>query len=152
MELANKSVPNDQESTSRALHILSSFSSGIAYSTFKCRPSSVQLLRAHHGFKEKSKEARSAWTRGAIDDQSLAIICSAALFEELTTGCGAALEVIHQAFMAVLPGNLVPLSGSCINVALPCTLVGKPLMPKHHQKHATAIQSRIVEVQLVFSH
>ena len=42
--------------------------------------------------------------RGIINDQSVALICSAALFEELTTGWDAGIEVLNQAFSMVLPG------------------------------------------------
>jgi hypothetical protein len=48
-------------------------------------------LRAHQGFKERLKILRSAWVRGVVDDQSLALTCSAALLEELTTGLAAGI-------------------------------------------------------------
>lgn len=101
-ELANSSG-NTQESV-RALHILSCLGNGATYSPFECKPSSLQLLRAHQGFREKMKSVRSAWVRGVIDDQSLALTCSAALFEELTTGWAAGVEVLDEAFAMVLPG------------------------------------------------
>lgn len=103
VELANSSG-NSSESSSRAMHILSCLGSGVAYGPFKSKPSSVQLLRAHQGFKERMRTVRSAWVRGVIDDQSVALICSAALFEELTTGWAAGIEVLDQAFAMVLPG------------------------------------------------
>lgn len=103
VELANS--PGDGlDSSSRALHILSCLGSGVAYGPFKSKPSSVQLLRAHQGFKERMRTVRSAWMHGVIDDQSVALICSAALFEELTTGWAAGIEVLNQAFAMVLPG------------------------------------------------
>lgn len=103
VELAN-GLGNDTESSSRALHILCCLGSGVAYGPFKSKPSSVQLLRAHQGFKERITTVRSAWMHGVIDDQSVALLCSAALFEELTTGWTAGIEVLNQAFAVVLPG------------------------------------------------
>lgn len=64
----------------------------------------MQLLRARQGFKEKLRTVGSSWVRGIINDQSVALVCSAALFEELTTGCDAGIEVLDQAFTMVLPG------------------------------------------------
>lgn len=64
----------------------------------------MKLLRAHQGFKERIRTVRSAWVRGLIDDQSVALICSAALFEELTSGWAAGIEVLDQGFATVLPG------------------------------------------------
>ncbi|WVY91095.1 hypothetical protein V8G54_036609 [Vigna mungo] len=76
--------------------------SGTKYSPFKSQASGVQPLRAHQGFKEKLRTVWSSWVRGIINDQSVALICSAALFEELTTGWDAGIEVLNQAFsMAV---------------------------------------------------
>ncbi|KAL0535513.1 hypothetical protein IC582_029844 [Cucumis melo] len=94
---------NGHDSSNRAVHILSCLGSGTTYSPFKCQPSSLQLLRAHQGFKDKIREVRSTWLHGVIDDSSVALISSAALFEELTTGYNAGLEVLHQAFSMVLP-------------------------------------------------
>lgn len=102
-ELANNHGSSG-ESLSRVLHILSCLGTGVAYSPFKCQPSSLQLLRARQGFKDKIRTVRSAWVRGLIDDQSVALICSAALFEEWTSGWAAGVEVIDQAFVIVLPG------------------------------------------------
>ncbi|GLU18411.1 hypothetical protein SLE2022_347150 [Rubroshorea leprosula] len=98
-----KDSGNNMESTSRAVHILSCFGSGATYSPYKCHPSSMQLLRAHQGFKEKMKTVRSQWVRGIVDDQSIALVCSAALFEELTTGWATGIEILDQAFSMVLP-------------------------------------------------
>lgn len=101
-ELANSSG-NNQESPSRALHILSCLGNGVAYKPFESKPSSLQLLRAHQGFKDRLNIVRSAWVRGVVDDQSLALTCSAALFEELTTGWAAGITVLDEAFTMVLP-------------------------------------------------
>ena len=92
------------ESSFRAMHILSCLGSGETYVPFKGQPSSLQLLRAHQGFKEKIRAVRSAWIRGVIDDQSVSVVCSAALFEELTSGWMAGIQVLDQAFAMVLPG------------------------------------------------
>lgn len=104
MELANN--PGDPDSSFRAIHILSCLGSGLAYSSFKSRPSSLQLLRAHQGYMERIKAVRSGWVRGAVNDQSIALICSAALFEELTNGFAVGVDILHQAFTMVLPGYI----------------------------------------------
>ncbi|CAL1369193.1 unnamed protein product [Linum trigynum] len=101
IELAD-AAGNHQE-PSRALHILSCLGSGTRYSPFECKPSSLQLLRARQGFKERLKMVRSAWVRGSIDDQTVAVTCSAALFEEMTSGWTAGVEVLDEAFTMVLP-------------------------------------------------
>lgn len=101
------------DSIDRAVHILSCLGSGDAYSPYKCQPSSLQLLRAHQGFKEKIRVVRSTWLHGVIDDSSVALISGAALFEELTTGYNAGLEVLDQAFSMVLPGYLPILLSLC---------------------------------------
>lgn len=105
MELAAcTSGSNSEPAVLRATHILSCLGSGVKYSSFKGQPPSTQLLRAHQGFKEQIKNLRSAWACGDIRDQSIALICSAALFEELTTGWGAGLTVFEEAFTMALPG------------------------------------------------
>ncbi|KAI7730655.1 hypothetical protein M8C21_001008 [Ambrosia artemisiifolia] len=45
----------------------------------------------------------ATWIRGTIDDNSVASVSSAALFEELTTGWEAAIDVLNQALSTVLP-------------------------------------------------
>ncbi|KAK3225422.1 hypothetical protein Dsin_005284 [Dipteronia sinensis] len=101
-ELANIPV-NDSESSFRAIHILSCLGSGLTYSTFKGQPSSLQILRAHQGYMERIKAVRSTWLQGVVNDQSIALICSAALFEELTREWAAGIEVLNVAFTMVLP-------------------------------------------------
>ncbi|XP_021291947.1 protein NRDE2 homolog isoform X2 [Herrania umbratica] len=91
------------ESSSRAMHILSCLGSGVTYSPFKGHPSSLQLLRARQGYKEKISALRSKWMRGFVDDQSVALVCAAALFEELTAGWAAGIEIIDGVFTLVLP-------------------------------------------------
>ncbi|EOY21548.1 UPF0614 protein C14orf102, putative isoform 2 [Theobroma cacao] len=93
------------ESSSRAMHILSCLGSGMTYSPFKCHPSSLQLLRARQGYKEKISALRSKWMRGLVDDQSVALVCAAALFEELTAGWAAGIEIIDDVFTMVLPAE-----------------------------------------------
>lgn len=93
------------ESSLRAVHILSCLGSGIKYSPYKCKPSSLQQLKARQGFKEQVNSLRSSWTRGLIDDHSVALICSAALFEEITIGWTEGVQILEQAFTMVLPGN-----------------------------------------------
>ena len=87
------------------MHILSCLGSGTKYSPYKGQPSSLQLLRARQGFKEKARAVRSSWVRGIINDQSVAMICSAALLEDLTAGWDAVVEVLDQALAMVLPGH-----------------------------------------------
>ncbi|KAK1278069.1 hypothetical protein QJS04_geneDACA017145 [Acorus gramineus] len=58
----------------------------------------LQLLRARQGFKDQMKSIKSAWARGDIKDQSIALICSASLFEILTLGWVAGIGVIEEAF------------------------------------------------------
>ncbi|CAL9031771.1 unnamed protein product [Prunus brigantina] len=102
MELGNNNG-SGCESSFRAMHILFCLGSGVTYSPYKSQPSNLQLLRARQGFKERIRTVQMAWVRGVIDDQSVALICSAALFEELTSGWAAGIEVLDQAFSMVLP-------------------------------------------------
>ncbi|XAR53138.1 hypothetical protein NMG60_11021559 [Bertholletia excelsa] len=97
------SSSSGSEELSRAIYILCCFGSGAKYTPFKCKPTSLQQLRARQGFKERIRMLRSTCARGVIDDHSIALICSAALFEELTVGCFAGVEVLTQAFSIVLP-------------------------------------------------
>lgn len=92
------------ESSLRAMHILSCLGSGTKYSLYRCKPSSLQQLKARQGFKEQVNMLRSSWTRGLIDDNSVALICSAALFEEITIGWTEGVQILEQAFTMVLPG------------------------------------------------
>lgn len=103
MELENNSG-GDREPSYRAIHVLSCLGNGTKYNPFKSQASSLQVLRAHQGFKERLRTVRSSWVRGMINDHSVALVCSAALFEELTTGWEAGIEVLDQAFATVLPG------------------------------------------------
>ncbi|TMW97049.1 hypothetical protein EJD97_006322 [Solanum chilense] len=91
------------ESSLRAMHILSCLGSGTKYSLYRCKPSSLQQLKARQGFKEQVNMLRSLWTRGLIDDNSVALICSDALFEEITIGWTEGVQILEQAFTMVLP-------------------------------------------------
>lgn len=102
VELANSSESNS-ESGLRAMHILYCFGSGAKYIPYTCQPSSLQQLRARQGFKERIRTLRSMGTHIVTDDRCTSLICSAALFEELTAGWTAASEVFDQAFSMVLP-------------------------------------------------
>ncbi|GAB4835270.1 hypothetical protein Ancab_000179 [Ancistrocladus abbreviatus] len=102
MELANSS-DSGSDSSSRILHILSCLGSGIAYAPCKSQPPSMQLLRAHQGYKERIKTVKSAWACGSVDHSSVALVCSAALFEELTIGWAAGVKVLAEALAMVLP-------------------------------------------------
>ncbi|KAK9106618.1 hypothetical protein Syun_022629 [Stephania yunnanensis] len=92
-----------ESSSVRATHILSCLGSGVKYSGFVGQPSSLQLLKARQGFKEQIKTSRLTWARGDIKDESIALICSAALFESLVTGWTAGISVLEEAFSMVLP-------------------------------------------------
>ncbi|XP_077230808.1 uncharacterized protein LOC143863910 [Tasmannia lanceolata] len=94
---------NTESSPLRAIYILSCLGMGVKYSPFKCQASSLQLLRARQGFKEQIKNLRIVWARGDVRDWSIALICSAALFEDLTSGWGAGSTVFEEAFSMVLP-------------------------------------------------
>lgn len=105
MEIANKSV-DKSESLFRAVHILSCLGCGEKYTPYSGQASSLKQLRARQGFKERIRMLGPLWARGRIDDFSTAVICSAALFEELTSGPAAAIEILDQAFTMVLPGTI----------------------------------------------
>lgn len=104
-EVANSSGSGlETESSSRAMHILCYLGSGLAYVPYTSQPSSMQILRARQGFREKLKKIQSIWSHGVTDDQSAAVVCSAALFEELTNDLSGAVEILDQMFSSVLPG------------------------------------------------
>ncbi|KAL5995465.1 hypothetical protein ACLOJK_025527 [Asimina triloba] len=90
-------------SISRAIHILSCLGSGASYTPFKCATSSLQLLKARQGFREQIKKLQSAWSKGNVKDESIALICSSALLEDLTIGWGAGVSVLEAAFSMTLP-------------------------------------------------
>ncbi|KAJ8537094.1 hypothetical protein K7X08_035495 [Anisodus acutangulus] len=105
VELANGTHggSGSAESSLYAMHILSCLGSGTKYSPYKCKPSSLQQLKACQGFKEQVNMLRSSWTRGLIDGHSVALICSAALFDEITIGWTEGVQILEQAFTTVHP-------------------------------------------------
>ncbi|KAF3792390.1 NRDE2-like protein [Nymphaea thermarum] len=104
MELGNlTSGSTSSPCLERAVHILTCLGTGAKYSPFKCEVPSTQLLRARQGFKDKIKALRSSWARGDVRDHSVALVSSAALFEELTAGWSSARGVFEDAFSMVLP-------------------------------------------------
>ncbi|KAH0927048.1 hypothetical protein HID58_019304 [Brassica napus] len=105
-EVANSSGSSlETESSSRAMHILCYLGSGLAYVPYSSQPSSMQILRARQGFREKLKKIQSLWSHGVTDDQSAALVCSAAVFEELTNDLSGAVEILEHMFSSVLPGR-----------------------------------------------
>ncbi|KAG2271674.1 hypothetical protein Bca52824_066229 [Brassica carinata] len=105
-EIANSSGSGlETESSSRAMHILCYLGSGLAYVPYTSQPSSMQILRARQGFREKLKKIQSIWSHGVTDDQSAALVCSAALFEELTNDLSGTVEILEHMFSYVLPGR-----------------------------------------------
>ncbi|KAJ0264325.1 hypothetical protein HA466_0026970 [Hirschfeldia incana] len=106
-EITNSSGSGPEtESSSRALHILCYLGSGLAYVPYTSHPpSSMQILRARQGFREKLKLIQSIWSHGVTDDQSEALVCSAALFEELTNDLPGAVEILEHMFSSVRPGR-----------------------------------------------
>ncbi|KFK39103.1 hypothetical protein AALP_AA3G201300 [Arabis alpina] len=104
-EVANSSGCRETESSSRAMHILCYLGSGVAYIPYSSQPASMQILRARQGFREKLKKIQSTWSHGVTDDQSAALVCSAALFEELTNDLPGAFEILEHMFSSVLPGR-----------------------------------------------
>lgn len=112
------------------MHILYCLGSGVKYIPFKCQPSSVQQLRARQGFKERIRMVRAKGAHGDLDDNAIALICAAALFEELTAGWTSAVEVFDQAFSMVLPGNcLVHIFICQFRVSVALVIMKGPLAP-----------------------
>lgn len=104
-EVANSSDSGrETESSSRGMHILCYLGGGLAYIPYTSQPSSMQILRARQGFREKLKKIQSTWSHGVADDQSVALVCSAALFEELTNDLLGATEILDHMLSSVLPG------------------------------------------------
>ncbi|KAJ3695951.1 hypothetical protein LUZ60_001328 [Juncus effusus] len=92
---------SSDSSLDRALHILShQVSSSAKYTPFASPLSSLQILRARQGFKDRIKGLTS---RGLVGENSVAFVCSACLFEVLSSGLSSGLEVLQQAFSFVLP-------------------------------------------------
>ncbi|KAL0908355.1 hypothetical protein M5K25_022845 [Dendrobium thyrsiflorum] len=104
MEMAacNSNI-NAGQFSQRAVHILSCLGGKLKYSPFTAEPSGLDILRARQGFKEQVKNMRSAWAHGDVKESSVALIRSASLFELLTTGWSAGIQIIREAFSMALP-------------------------------------------------
>lgn len=104
MELAAcNSGQNTEQFVQRAMHILSCIGGNSKYSPFTAQPSALDILRARQGFKVQIKNLRSAWACGDVKECSVALICSASLFELLTTGWSAGIQIIEESFSMALP-------------------------------------------------
>ncbi|XP_020572786.1 protein NRDE2 homolog isoform X2 [Phalaenopsis equestris] len=104
MEMAAcKSSSSGGEFVQRALHILSCLGGNLKYSPFTTKTSGLDILRARQGFKEQVKNLRSAWAHGDVKESSVALIRTASLFEVLTTGCSAGIQIMEEAFSMALP-------------------------------------------------
>ncbi|KAM0927264.1 hypothetical protein ACQ4PT_002987 [Festuca glaucescens] len=98
MEISISTSRNDSESVHRAIYILSCLGSNIKYTSFGGPISRPLVLRARQGFKEHIRSLRSAFACGSLKEESVALICSASLFESMTSGYSSGLEVIEEAF------------------------------------------------------
>ncbi|KAL5208468.1 hypothetical protein ABZP36_032903 [Zizania latifolia] len=98
MELAISASRDNSDSVDRAIHILSCLGSKAKYTNFSGTISRPQVLKARQGFKEQIRSLRSAFASGDIKEESVALICSASLFESMTSGYASGLEVIEETF------------------------------------------------------
>ncbi|XP_062221847.1 uncharacterized protein LOC133921113 isoform X2 [Phragmites australis] len=98
MEIAASNSRHNSDSTHRAIYILSCLGSNVKYAPFVGPISRPQVLRARQGFKEHIRGLRSAFSCGGIKEESIALICSASLFESMTSGYSSGLEVIEGIF------------------------------------------------------
>ncbi|KAJ4793811.1 Protein NRDE2-like protein [Rhynchospora pubera] len=94
---------NAESSTQRALHILSCLGSNAKYTPFTSPVSGLQILRVRQGFKEQIKSLQPEWACGTVKESAVALVCSASLFETITSGFLCGLEVIEEAFSMILP-------------------------------------------------
>lgn len=101
MEIAISSG-NNSDSVHRAIYILSCLGSNVKYTSFIGPISRPQVLRARQGFKEKIRSLRSAFACGGLKEESVALICSASLFESMTSGYSSGLQVIEETFPMAL--------------------------------------------------
>ena len=104
MEITVSASRNNSDSMHRAVYILSCLGSNLKYSPFVGPISRLQVLKARQGFKEQIRSLQSAFSCGGIKEESVALICSASLFESMTTGCSSGLEVIEETFPMALSG------------------------------------------------
>jgi hypothetical protein len=98
MEISISASRNDSDSVHRAIYILSCLGSNIKYTSFGGPISRPLVLRARQGFQEQIKSLRPAFACGSLKEESVALICSASLFESMTSGYSSGLEVIEEAF------------------------------------------------------
>ena len=96
MEITGSTSRNNSDSMHRAIYILSCLGSNVKYAPFIGPISRPQVLRARQGFKEQIRSLRSAFASGGIKEESVALICSASLFESMTSGYSSGLEVIED--------------------------------------------------------
>ncbi|CAI9293975.1 unnamed protein product [Lactuca saligna] len=106
LELSNNNSSRSSESSlSQTLHILCCLGCRVKFSQFKSQPSSLQLLRARQGFKEQIRVIQETWIHGSINENFVASICCASLFQELTSGLESGIQILNQSFSMVLPGT-----------------------------------------------
>uniref|UniRef100_A0A0D9VLM3 Uncharacterized protein n=1 Tax=Leersia perrieri TaxID=77586 RepID=A0A0D9VLM3_9ORYZ len=98
MELAIPTSRNDSDSVDRAIHILSCLGSKAKYTSFDGSVSRPQVLKARQGFKEQIRSLRSSFAGDGMKEESVALICSASLFESMTSGYASGIEVIEETF------------------------------------------------------
>ncbi|KAF8730247.1 hypothetical protein HU200_017225 [Digitaria exilis] len=98
MEISVSTSRNNSDSMHRAIYILSCLGSNIKYAPFTGPISRPQVLRARQGFKEQIRGLRYAFASGGIKEESIALVCSASLFESMTSGYSSGLEVIEETF------------------------------------------------------
>ncbi|URE46950.1 hypothetical protein MUK42_32857 [Musa troglodytarum] len=104
MEIAlSTSSSNTELFSQHAIHILSCLGANVKYTPYNCQPSPLQILRARQGFKEQIRSLRNLWARGSIGEHSIAFVCAACLFEQLTNDYCTGIQVIEEAFSMVLP-------------------------------------------------
>ncbi|XP_015689394.2 nuclear exosome regulator NRDE2 [Oryza brachyantha] len=102
MELAISTSRNNSDSLDRAIHILSCLGNKVKYTSFDGSVSRPQVLKARQGFKEQIRSLRSLFASNAMKEESVALICSASLFESMTSGYASGLEVIEETFSMAL--------------------------------------------------
>ena len=115
MEISISTSRNDSESVHRAMYILSCLGSNIKYTSFGGPISRPLVLRARQGFKEQIRSLRSAIACDTLKEESVSLICSASLFESMTSGYSSGLEVIEDAF---------PFSGSSSSLSFVLDMFG----------------------------
>ncbi|KAE8796777.1 hypothetical protein D1007_28069 [Hordeum vulgare] len=98
MEVSVSTSRNNSDSVHRAIYILSCLGSNVKYSSFGGPISRPLVLRARQGFKEQIRSLQSAFACGCLKEESIALICSASLFESMTSGYSSGLEVIEEAY------------------------------------------------------